>query len=1047
MKFASYSVYKPVTVTMAVLSVLVLGYISLQRLPLELMPEFSSTRASVNVDYPSSSPTEVERDITRPLEEVLSTLENLETMSSTSSSGGSNISLEFKAGSNMDLVSLEIRDRLDQVKNRLPDEVERTTIRRHQSGDRPIFSFSIGWQGARKELFNFVEEVVRPRLERVPGVANVESRGIQAKQVIIELDPARLDAHGVDLSALSQSLRNNNVNLSGGYVIEGGKKFTLRTVGEFENAQEIEDFPLLGGKIKLGDLGVVRFDFPEKRSFSRLNGEESITIQVFKASTANVVSVCQDVAAALAKLEAEPRYADILSIQTFSDQSQQILQSINDLTRAGIFGGALAAVVLFLFLLKVRSTLIISLAIPVSVIFTFGMMYLLNVFFKAGITINIVSLMGLMVAIGMLVDSSVVVLENIFRHKQDKGQSPFEAAVKGSGEVGVAVLASTATTVAVFASFIFVNDSYSSRYMRDFGLTVGIALIAALVVAVTLVPMISARLLTGKERQKQKSLIWMMDLYGGIMSWLLRWRFVTLIMMAVIGGLSYYLFTHIDRGFMPRVAARQVSLSVLMERSYTLEQMAQVFNRLEGILLDKKEELEIASVSSEFSNRNSRRGQYRSSLNIYLSETGNTTDVAIMTEKIKAELPVIPGVEYTVGRRHGYGGGADQGTEVRLRGDDPGLLELYGDIIKARLLQVPSLKDVQTTLETGDDEIHLQVDRKKTEQYGITSQMVARTISTALGTRATTRIKSDQGEVDVILQLRGGNEISLQEVQNITFENRQGEMIPLHAVVEHTYEKGPLSIRREDRRATLSIIANTDAAGMMFISEDVEAALADLRLPNGYSWEMGRNFRMFRSSESASNFSLIMAVVLMYIIMAALFESFVHPFTILFTVPFSIIGVAVMFKITGTALDQMANLGILVLFGLVVNNGIILIDHINNLRKEGMERSDAIIQAGKDRFRPILMTAFTSLFGLLPLTLPFLMPEYFPAAQGRGRMWAPVSLAVFGGLTTSTFLTLIILPSVYSYMDDVSRFFVWLIGWVSSKFSRQPVEPMKTAES
>ncbi len=1032
MKIAEHSVRLPVTVTMAVLSVLVLGGISLQRLPLALLPDISSSSLSVFASYPSSSPGEVERDIARPLEEVLSTLNHLDKIQSNSSSSGANVRLEFKPGTNMDLVSLEVRDKIDQVRGRLPAEVERVTIRRWQSSDSPVYRFALGWKGEPKDLYGFIEDVLRPHLERIDGVANVDVGGVDAKQIIIDLDPVRLQAHGIDIFQLSQELRANNLNLSGGYVIEGGKKYTLRTVGEFSSVEEIRSFPLSGGRLTLGDLADVRFDFPEKNSFSRLNSQDSVTLVIYKASTANVVKVCEAVTEELEQLSRNPRYADLFETQVFRDQSRDILSSIRDLAKAGIFGGLLASVVLFLFLLKFRSTLIISLAIPVSVVFTFAFMYLLRVVAGIDITINIVSLMGLMVAVGMLVDSSVVVLENIFRYKQDHGLGAFQASIRGAGEVGVAVLASTATTVCVFLSFLFVEDSFSSRWLRDFGITVSAALVAAMVVSLTLVPMLAARVFTGKEKPRQRALVALTNGYKALMGMLLRRRFVTLIVMGLVGWASWTLFQSIDRDLLPRVSEREVRLDVLVERSFSLAEMEALFARLEKGLLERKAEFEIASISSSFNNRSSRRGQYRGDLTIYLRDDGPGTPAEVLTERIKASLPEAPGVEYRVGRRRGYGGGGDLGVEIQLKGDDPALLEVYGDLVKQRLFEVPGIKDVQTTLESGDDEIHLEVDRKKTERFGVSTSLVARTVSSALSSRATTRVKSDEGEIDVVLQMKGGNRISLQEVQNIQLENRRGEMIPLHSIVDYQFRRGPVSIQREDRKATLSVVGNTSQGGLFRVSQSVREALADLNLPPGYSWEIGGGWRRFQESEQSNYFSVVLAVILMYIIMAALFESFVHPLTILFTVPFSVIGVAGLFYLTNTTLNQMSYLGILVLFGLVVNNGIILIDHVNYLRNQGMPRREALLQAGSDRLRPILMTACTSLFGLMPLSLPFIFPGVFGGVEGRSLQWAPVSLAVFGGLTTSTFLTLIILPAIYTYMDDLSGLGLRAARWLGS---------------
>ncbi len=1027
MTISEYSVKRPVTVLMVTISILVLGYIALTRLPLTMLPELSSSNLRVSVDYPSSSPEEVRRSITRPLEEYLSTLDGLEKIESTSSSSGSSVRLEFKDGMDMDLAALEVRDRIDQVRNDLPDDVERVRIRRWQTTDMPVFRFSVSWDGEREDLFRLVEDVVTRRLERVEGVASVDLRGVDAKQIIVELNDRLLQTHGIDVFQLSQTLRNNNVNLSGGYVIEGGTKYTLRTVGEFASVEEIEALPLPGGRITIGDVASVRYDFPERDSFARLNGIEAVTVSVYKASTANVVGVCRGVQKELETIRDLPTMEGRLNFKVFFDQSERILSALNDLRTAGIWGGALAIIVLFLFLMKFRSTLIISLAIPVSIIFTCAFMFLLRVFAGSEITLNIVSLMGLMVAVGMLVDNSVVVLENIFRYKQEKGLSAFEAAIRGSREVGVAVLASTATTVVVFISFIFLPNAVSGRFTKDFGIAVAVSLVASLLVALTIVPMISSRIFTGKEKPKQRVMVWLENSYAGLMRILLRWRFAALIVMAGLGVGSYYLFQAIPREFFANVAERQVRLDILMERSFSIDQMMELFGRIETKLLENKDDLEIIALSSYFSNRTTSRGQYRGSLSVFLTDTGTFTPTMVLRDRMLEMMPDNPGVEYRPGRMRHFGGGSEMGISLELKGDDPGILAIYGEEVKKLVESVPGAKNVQTSLETGDDEVHLSVDREKLEKFQLSPMLVARTVSSALSSRATTRMKGDEAEIDVVLQLKGSNKVSLAELMNMNLENRGGELIPLHSIVNFEYRKGPVAIQREDRKSIIKVMADTEKGGSFFVERGVRSALAEMQFPPGYSWEMGRNWRRAREGEQESMFAIVLALILMYIIMAALFENFIHPLTILFTVPFSIIGVALIFYLTSTSLSQNAFLGILVLFGIVVNNGIILVDHTNYLRRTGMSRTEAIVQAGKDRHRPILMTACTSLFGLLPLTLPYVFPQYFGGGSSGTGYWAPVSLAVLGGLTTSTFLTLIILPPVYSYMDDLSRGLRWLI--------------------
>ena len=1025
MNVSEYSVKRPVTVLMATISVLVLGYISLTRLPLALMPEMQSSHLRVQVDYPSSSPEEIERTISRPLEEYLSTLNGLETITAQSRTSGANISLEFVDGMDMDIVSLEVRDRIDQARGDLPDDVERIMIRRWQTTDMPVFRFAIGWTGDKDSLYRVVDEIISRRIERISGVASVDLRGADEKQIIVEVDDGLLQAYGIDSYTLAQALNSNNVSLTGGYIISGEKKFTLRSIGEYTTIEDIKGVPLTKNGLTIGDVAQVRFDFPKQYNFSRLNGEDAVTMMVYKASTANVVAVCKGIREELEAIQEIPSLKGLLTIQIYDDMSQQILDTLNDLKTAGIFGGVLAMIILFIFLMKVRSTLIIGMAIPVSIVFTCAFLFLMRVLAGSDITLNTISLMGMMVAVGMLVDNSVVVLENIFRYRQDKGLPAVEAAIRGSKEVSVAIMASTSTTVAVFASFIFMPNGISGRFMRDFGITVSVALVASFVVAVTIVPMVASRIFAGDEKPKQRFILKMEAGYRWFMRGFLKVRFVSLIMMAVLGFLAYYLFTNIAREFYPNVAQREIEFNVLLERSFSLEAMEKVYSQLENLLLENKEELEIKSISSRFSNNSTRRGQYWGNLSIILTDEGEMTPTLELREKIEKMFPVMPGVEYRLGRMRRMGGGSEMGISLEVTGDDPAILEIWSNVIKAKLAQIPGLTNVQTSLETGDDEIHFSADREKLEKFGLSSRSVAQTVSSALSSRAATRVKGDNGEIDVIVYLRGENEISLSELMNINLQNRSGELIPIHSVVDFVYAKGPSALERENRKMSVDVTADTEKGGSFFASQQVQQVLNDLNMPPGYTWSMGRGFRDARQGEEESLFSIYLALAFMYIIMASLFENFIHPLTILCTVPFSIIGVAWIFWATNTPLSQMAYLGILVLFGIVVNNGIILLDHINFLRRSGESRAEAIIQGGSDRLRPILMTALTSISGMLPLVLPFIFPTIFGGGTGS-EYWKPVSLAVIGGMTTSTFLTLLILPPVYSYMDDLSEGVMWV---------------------
>ncbi|RMD92476.1 MAG: efflux RND transporter permease subunit, partial [Calditrichaeota bacterium] len=459
MNLPEFSVKKPITMLMLILSIVVLGILGLKRLPLTFYPQFSAPSLRINVPYPSSSPQEVERLIARPIEDIMGTLSHLDRISSTSSANNCNVRLEFTMGTDMDMASVEVRDRLDRVRPQLPEDVDRIFIRRWQTSDIPVLGLSLAWEGSNDELYEIVNKVLVPRIERVEGVANVDIGGIDERVVQVELDLEKMRAHHLDFFNLARSLRTNNVNIAGGTIIDGGRKFNVRTIGEFRTVEEIAQVPISGTHLVLGDVATVKFDFPEKKRFQHLNHRDAIVLNVYKASTANVVDVAKTVKSVVMQLKNDPKYAQ-LHMQIFRDQSKDILDSLNNLTMAGIFGALLANLMLFIFLRKVRSTLIIGLAIPISIVATFLLMYILRLApFNSEVTINLVSLSGLMFAVGMLVDPAVVVLENIFRHKQDEGLNAHDAAIVGAREVAVAVTSATLTTVIVFVPLVFMSTS------------------------------------------------------------------------------------------------------------------------------------------------------------------------------------------------------------------------------------------------------------------------------------------------------------------------------------------------------------------------------------------------------------------------------------------------------------------------------------------------------------------------------------------------------------------------------------------------------------
>jgi HAE1 family hydrophobic/amphiphilic exporter-1 len=1026
MSLPEFSVRKPIGTLMVFLSLLVLGILSWQRLPLAFFPDISWPNLNIFIPYQSSSPQEVEQLITIPVEEMMGTLSRLQSISSRSGSNGANIRLEFEWGTDMELASVEVRDRLDRVRAELPEDVERIYIRRWQTSDAPIIQFVVGWEGDKTELYDIVQRMLVPYLQRIDGVANVDVGGMDVKQVLVELDQERLQAHGLDPYQVARAIRSNNVNVSAGWVMDGGKKFTLRTVGEFRSVEEIRKLPIRGTSVRLGDVADVRYDFPEKRDYQRLNRADAVRIQIYKESTANVVEVARRVKEELRRLSQQPQLRGF-NYQIFRDQSVDITRSLNALGRAGLYGGLLAAGVLFFFLRKFRSTIIVVLAIPISIVFTFLFMYLIRKPpIGSQITINIVSLSGLMFAVGMLVDPAVVVVENIFRHKQEEGLGALEAAVVGAREVGTAVWASGLTTMIVFLPLLFLQKTGMGRWMNDFGVAICTATLASMLVALTLIPLLASRLFTGEERAKAKSIVWLTEEYGRLVRWTLRHRGVSFATALLLFAGSLYLYTHIDRSYIPEVPEREMGVHVVMPKSYSIEDARRLFQAIEDSLLGHKEELEIQNLACYFSER---RGDFTV---FFTPPEQARKSTYVLYDLVRSRLPKFAGVEYHVRRMRG--GGGEGGIEVEIRGPSMEVLKLLAEEVRSRLKSIPELKDVDLDLEAGEEQVEIRVARDKAQKYGLTTNQIAATIFEALSDRSSSKFKTQDREADILVRLREEDRMNVEKLQDLPVQAASQSRVSLGSVASFDLARGPQEITRQERKSVIVVSANVQGGGLYSVSQKVNQVLAGLELPPGYSWQLGRMFWMMRRDEQSSWFAIGLAVLLVWMTMASLFESLLHPFTILFSVPFAFIGVAFLFWASHTSLDMMGRLGMMVAAGIVVNNGIILVDHINQLRRNrGLPLYEAVVLGCQHRLRPILMTTLTTIIGLAPMVLPKLFPQLFGPVEGRSASYAPVGIAVVGGLTVSTFLTLIVMPTIYIAMEDFSRWLARVVGTATSR--------------
>jgi HAE1 family hydrophobic/amphiphilic exporter-1 len=1023
---ARFAVERRVTMGMIVLGVLVLGWVSLTRLPLEFLPTFSSSRMWVWAPYPSASPEETERRIVRPLEDSLGTINGIETLSARASADSGNVSLSFLDGVDMDLAAVEVRDRVDRVRHLLPPDLRRIHIRRFQSEDIPVLSFHLTSDWTKDHLQHFVDEVLRRRLERLEGVAQVEVNGLQVAQVRVDLHPSRLQAHRLDVREVAQTLRQGNVTLSGGYIEEGSRRLLVRSVGEFHTLDEIRNQPVGPTGLRIGDVADVSYSFPRRERFNFLNGREALTVEVFKASTANLLAVADRVKAELEAIEAMPE-AKGLETRVYRDSSVDVRQGLGQLRNAGLVGGVLAVTFLFLFLRKLRTTLLVALAIPVSVVFTFAILYLMRQSGLSTITLNIMSLMGLMLALGMLVDNSVVVIESIYRHVQDLGEDARTAALRGTSEVAMPIIASTATTICVFVPLVFITSSGGGfmRFMTDLGVTVCVVMVASLLVALTVVPMVAAFLLSGETGRKAPLVEWMGRFYGRVIAFTLHHRPAFLLSIVLMLGGSWWVFSGIERTFFSGSIERQVTINIDTPRNYSLEQTAAVFDEVKALLDARREDLEIADLVYRYDRSSGRaRGGWGGGrrFEVFLKdESRSKRPTREIQDTIRAMLPVKAGVDFRIAQSRGRG--SESGISLEVRGDDMAVLELVAEKVAGSLTALPWVKDVDTSLDSGDEEIHVRPRRERAVQSGLSSQAVAATVSSALTSRPVSRIKTDEREVDLVVQFREEDRRTLGQLKTLPVAASAGRQ-PIGALADFSIESGPQTIERENRRPELDVRANTTRPAASFrMMGEVQAILDSLRLPPGYEVEFGRWTRSAAQDLAGSRYAILLAAVLVYLIMAALFESFVQPLTIMLSVPFAFLGVGLALRYAGQPLDSNTNLGFVILLGVVVNNAIVLVDHINRLRSQGLSREEAIVLGGTHRLRPILMTALTTILGLLPMVAPLLFPGVLGQPEGRAGNWAPIGLVILGGLTTSTFLTLVIIPTFYSLVDDLVRFF------------------------
>jgi len=1062
MKFTlpDIAIRRPITVVMVVLTVLSFGAISFTRIPLEFLSLADVPVLSCYIPWPGAAPEEVEKEIAIPSEGLFKTVPNLKHINSYSSANGCFISMQFEWGTVMPTVTAEVRDRIERLRLQLPNDVDRLYLYRRGQVEQFIMLFALFRGDDREEIGRLARKYIQPRLERIDGVTEVEVHGGDYGVVYIEFDPNALKSANVGLLEVVGGIQQSNLNLSLGRLRDGDLHHYVRVVGEHRRLQDLEELIIGPSGTRLRDVANVSFRAPSMEHTFRMNGQHGVFVSVRKESQANTVATCDRINEALAEIMKEPQFKGV-EFQAFHDQSKLIRSTLNALADAGKVGGLLALIVLFVFLRRVRATIIVTLAIPASLVVAFIAMYFMKISF------NIVTMSAMIVSVGMLLDNSIVVMENIRRH-QAFDPDPYSSARNGTLEVGLAITTATLTTMVVFLPVLFIQQGELSIYMRQFAFPMGVALMSSLVLALTVIPLAASRIFrretgpgwvqrhgtgrfkTGGDRRLVRAMDRAKEVYPWVLGLVLRYRLAGLLLLVGLGAATYLVpFPRVGMQHMPDMDMRRVTISVSFERN-SKDLAERTFQLLEEKLEQWRDELGIENVYISHS-------YWGGIIEAFLvdtqklsgSETPNHTTARQIpykrsteeVRKIFAErLPErLPGTELHFGIPSA-GTNETQKVTMSLRGADTGMVVSYAERFAEMLKTLPDVVDVTTSRENDETEIRLNVDEALASASGISPVLVARTVDFALRGSFVERMKLDHREVNVRAQFREEDRESTEDLWNVPIAvpsparqnpyERSVELVPVSRLVSSTKGRAAKSLRRQDGRSVVTVTAEVETEDMLAVQRGIESLKKGFAMPNNYSIEKGHMFEGMATSQLAFRSIFIMAMLLSYLLMAALFESFLLPLSILTTVPLAFIGVYWCMWITDTPLDTVALIGAMVMCGIIVNNGIVIIDHINQLRhparqipyergKHGMSQREAIIQAGRDRLRPVMMTAITTIFGCVPLAVG--TGSYFDLLYSMGRV-------LVGGLTMGTVLTLFVVPIFYSLIDDLQT---WVINYLA----------------
>ena len=1020
MDLSKTAVERPIAILMVFVAILLIGAISLTQLPVELMPNIGLKKITIITRVRGGMPpTEVEELVTRPIEDAVSMVGRVEEIMSKSEKGESQVIIRFEPGTDMDFAALEVREKFARIKNKLPREIERPVIARYDESDAYVMIAAVTSKKYTTEyLRRVIDEDIKEYLLRVDGVANVDVYGGRERKILVEFDQDKLNTYGIPILSVIDKLGINNLNLLAGNVEGERNKYMLRTIGEFQSVDEIRDIPITstetGSLLKLEDIAKVEDSYLEPENYARLSIEperipsDIVSLYVHKESTANTIKVVDGIKKQIDdpirnKLAQLGLILDEdLDIEIVADQAEFIIKAIDTVRKSLLYGAILAAFVLFYFLRDRRSTFIIFTSIPTSVVATFALMYFRNLMVpQSTMSINVMTLSGLALGIGMLVDNSIVVLENIFS-KREKKLGAKEAAVIGAKEVFLAIVASTITTIIVFLPIVFVSEDIKMLY-GGLGLTVTFSLLASLFVALTLIPTLSFKLL-GATAQAGTSLAQLKKRYRKWLSFALRKRYFFVSMAFGVFIIVILLAKGLDRELLGQTEQGKFTIFARLEAGAKLDASDEMVGEVEDIL---SQHPAIENFSSRIEGWSSR---IYVSLVPFARRRQSTEDIIAWLRPRMEEIQ----------RR--YLGGFIYFSEIMAPGMPEVRMDVYGhnydklDKLVAGIGQgiksVPGMMDIKRSIEPGRPEYRLVIDKEKAAYYGFSTREVADIVHAEMRGLRATLFHTEAKEVETVARLGKEHRKTFDDIRNLLITTPRGDNIYLKQIADFKSAHGPSEIHRKNKNRYIELSGTSTMLSMSKAIKRIRGALKGFKLPRDYFWEFGGDYEKQLQSQRQLMLALLLTLILVYMVLASLFESYYQPFVIMISIPLAYIGAILTLWITKKAIGTGVIIGAIMLGGIVVNNAIILIDRINRLRKNNVSLLRAVIGAGGDRLRPILLTTSTTVLTLVPMALD---------RSEASNLWSPLAITVIGGLLFSTILTLILVPSIYIIFEDIRR--------------------------